>query len=170
MDDEELAAELEHVRADLVERASGPRDFQRYLSIMDLHMRAAWLLIALGRYDETIASASEANRTRTAAVALTRQPPPGAVLWQACEAKAVAHLARGQWSQAEEATHEALRDFEEEDKNYRLHELALQAQGACTRTGFTRSRRILPENSPSSMLNATPCTGFSVHPHLHSIG
>ena len=129
MDDEELAAELEHVRADLVERASGRRDFQRYLSIMDLHMRAAWLLIALGRYDEAIASASEANRTRTAAVALTRQPPPGAVLWQACEAKAVAHLARRQWSQVEEATHEALRDFEEEDKNYRLHELALQAQG-----------------------------------------
>jgi len=90
VDDEELAAELEHVRADLVSAPADPR-----LPALPVDHGPAYARRlapdCAGRYDEAIASASEANRTRTAAVALTRQPPPGAVLWQACEAKAVAH-------------------------------------------------------------------------------
>jgi uncharacterized protein (DUF1330 family) len=130
IDGEEPAAELERIRADLAEHAGERPDLQRCLSVMDLHMRAAWILIALGRYDEAITSAGEANRARRASIAFAPESPyGGTVLWQACEARAVAHLARGQWSEAEQAAREALADFEEQDGNYRLYELALQAQG-----------------------------------------
>jgi tetratricopeptide (TPR) repeat protein len=132
MDGEELTAALVRITADLAEQARQCPTQERYVSVMRLQMRAAWLLIALGRYDQAIASAAEANRARTGARKFTPDETrryEGAVLWQACEARAVAHLARGQWSEAEEAACEALQDFPEQDENHRLYELALQAQG-----------------------------------------
>jgi hypothetical protein len=130
VDGEELAAELEGIQADLAKHADSPPDFQGYQSMMRLHMRAAWFLIAFGRYDEAIVSAEQADRARTASSRFDSvRARGGAVLWEACEAKAVVYLAREQWFQAEEATLRALWDFEEQDANYRLHELALQAQG-----------------------------------------
>ncbi len=122
MNDEELAAEFERVRADLAERTSKTLERQHYYSVWQLQMRAAWLLIALGRYDEAITSAGEAYRIR-------QLEWPGQVLWVACEAQAVAHLARGEWSKAENAARLALQNWGEEESNYRLCELALQAQG-----------------------------------------
>jgi uncharacterized protein (DUF1330 family) len=125
IDGEEPEAQLDRITADLAERASGRTALEPRLSVIALHMRAAWLMIALDRYGDAVASAREAQEARSASLLYL----PGTALWEACEAQAVAHLACGQWSEAENAAIRALGDFEEQEANYYLLELALQAQG-----------------------------------------
>ncbi|RFU37664.1 hypothetical protein DZF91_31715 [Actinomadura logoneensis] len=131
MDDTELRAELERVLGELSEEESIPEpDLQAYLRRMHLHLRAAWLLVADGRYDDAVEAAEAGNRARSAAMAASTGPGyGGAVSWEACEVEAVTWLARGKWRRAEKAARRALQDFDEQVDNYRLLELALQAQG-----------------------------------------
>jgi uncharacterized protein (DUF1330 family) len=157
MDGEELAAELERIRADLAEHASERPNLQRCRSVMDLHMRAAWLLIALGRYDEAITSAGEANRARRTSIAFAPESPSvGAVLWQACEARAVAHLARGgSGLRPRKPLVKRCRTLRSKMGTTACWSWRCRPRDACSRTGFARSRRTPPENLPSSMPNAT---------------
>ena len=90
-------------------------------------LRRAWLLIALGRHPEAIDAAEQAQHQHRSQPGLGKYG--GMVLWQACAAQAVAHLAGGQWAEAQRASQRALLDFGEEVANYRLFELALHAQG-----------------------------------------
>lgn len=129
MNDQDMARELGQVRAALAECASCEQGFQVLLRTMSLHMRAAWLLIALARYDEAITEAHEANSARHAAWSTQPRHYGGAVLWKACEAIAVAHLARRQWREAEKAAHRALVDFGEHDGSLHVYRIARQAQG-----------------------------------------
>lgn len=93
-------------------------------------MRAAWLSIALGRYKDAIREAREASRMRDAAKSMAAPSPyGGTVLWVACEATAVAYLARGRWSKAEKAARRALRDFDEHDGCLRAYRIARRARG-----------------------------------------
>ncbi|MEY9212355.1 hypothetical protein NI17_006035 [Thermobifida halotolerans] len=119
MDETELRDALEAVRATDVPASDPRRTWEK-------HLKAAWLLIALRRYDDAVTEAEQAQS------AYQRAHLPGrttAVLWSACAAGAVAHLAAGRWAAAEDSAREALRDFGEDQTNYYLLELALQAQG-----------------------------------------
>ncbi|MEV5572485.1 hypothetical protein AB0L06_20775 [Spirillospora sp. NPDC052269] len=131
MDDTEVRTELERVQGQLSEEESVPNpDLQANLRRMNLHLRAAWLLVADGRYDDAVKAAEAGNRARSAAMAASSGPAyGGAVSWQACEVEAVTWLARGKWRRAEKAAQRALSDFDEQVDNYRLLELALQGQG-----------------------------------------
>ncbi|MFC5185197.1 hypothetical protein [Actinomadura harenae] len=131
MDDAEVRAQLERVRGRISEEESVPElDLQANLRLMGLRIRAAWLLVADGRYDDAVKAAEGANRARSAAMAASSGPGyGGAVSWEACEVEAVTWLARGKWRRAEKAAQRALSDFDEQIDNYRLFELAQQAQG-----------------------------------------
>src|SRR6266516_4218959 len=109
MDQEQLSAALAAAQRD-------GRDLYR-----------AWLLIALGRYDEAVDAAELAQQKYRSERG--SQPYGGFVLWEACAAQAVAYLACERWADAEGASRYALQDFGEETANYRLYELALHAQG-----------------------------------------
>jgi hypothetical protein len=123
MDDRVLARELEEVRGELGSPHSGP------CRAWGPHLRAAWLLIALRRNDEAVRAATDAQRAFHTALAATGRAYRGCVLWEACAAEAVAHLAAGRWAAAEGCTRSALRDFGEEPANSFLHAVALRAQG-----------------------------------------
>ncbi|WP_026415998.1 hypothetical protein [Actinomadura oligospora] len=131
MDDTEVRAELERVQGQISEEESVPNpDLQANLRRMNLQLRAAWLLVADGRYDDAIKAAEAGNHARNAAMAASSGPGyGGAVSWEACEVEAVTWLARGKWRRAEKATLRALSDFDEQVDNYRLFELAQQGQG-----------------------------------------
>ncbi|MFC4911584.1 hypothetical protein [Actinomadura gamaensis] len=131
MDATDVRDELERVLGELSEEESTPEpDLQSHLRRMNLHLRAAWLHIADGRYDDALQAAEAGDRARSAAMAASGGPGyGGAVSWQACEVEAVAWLARGKWKKAQKAAQRALSDFDEQVDNYRLLELALQAQG-----------------------------------------
>lgn len=131
MDDTEVRAELERVRGRISEEESTPDpDLQAHLRRMNLQLRAAWLLVADGRYDDAVKAAEAGDHARSAAMAATSGPRyGGAVSWESCEVEAVTWLARGKWRKAEKAARRALGDFDEQVDNYRLLELALQAQG-----------------------------------------
>ncbi|MEV4252382.1 hypothetical protein AB0J52_04345, partial [Spirillospora sp. NPDC049652] len=62
MDDTELRVELDRVLGELSEEESVPDpDLQAHLRRMHLHLRAAWLLVADGRYDEAVTAAEAGN-------------------------------------------------------------------------------------------------------------
>lgn len=127
----DVRGELERVLGELSEEEATPEpDLQSHLRRMNLQIRAAWLLVADGRYDDAVKAAEAGNRARSAAMAASSGPAyGGAVSWEACEVEAVAWLARGKWKKAERAAQRALSDFDEQVDNYRLLELALHAQG-----------------------------------------
>lgn len=113
MDEPLLRAELEAVRNAL----PGFRDG----SGRRLHLRAAWLLIALGRYSEAARAAVEA-----------RQDCPGRTHESVVDtrvAETAAHLARRQWHAAEDAILPAVRLYGDEGPTNYLLELALQGRG-----------------------------------------
>lgn len=133
MEEAELEPELAAVRREAAALGDGSPG-----RAWELHLRAAWLLIALHRPDEAPPAAARAQRSWARARGAAGTGHGGGVLWEACAAEAVAHLAVGRPEAAEASARQALADFEEEESNAYLLELALQAQGRLHPERFRR--------------------------------
>jgi len=92
-------------------------------------MKEAWLLIALGRQTEGIATARQAQDVWKIGRAKNPSPYGGSIFWAPWILEAAVALGEGNWSQARYCAGVVLRDFEEDQTAGTLYELALQAQG-----------------------------------------
>lgn len=117
MSDTELEAELQATQA------ANPGDSH------ELYMREAWLLVALRRQAEGIATARRAQQAWQVFRMKVHSPYGGSIYWAPWNLEAAVALAEGDWSRAEQCTTMVLMDFEEQDDAGVLHELALHAQG-----------------------------------------
>lgn len=135
-DERELGAVLASTRA-AADGVAG-RDAGR---AWPLYVRAAWLLIALERYEEALDAVRAARREFYALHGVPPTPSLSEILFEeGCEPEAVARLALRDWGRAENAALRGLADHSGAQRNEPLLKLALVGGGA-SRPGWAYWQR-----------------------------